>query len=406
MKRSVISCVLGILCLLRSAANDGVGGYYPTIGQAQIEHSESIEFLDERVYIYPYDKKGFQQYVCQTEFHFKNTEAREVKIMLLFPVEGRFERGSPGYRSDTRPIEIQIEEAYGFTTLVDGIELPRRLVPLAQSPESGTNRWAFSLELTFAPNQERRVWNCYNFLPKSWMANRMGNTTTTYEYILKTGGTWKKPIGKIEIFWAFSGQPDYRSWNVQTWNVQNPTSDFSIMTNKRKLSPAPDGTEHFEGLNWYVWRKENIRPNFDIKIYESKTLQRGSIEFSGTDALKTHFQGFLDAIAKERMLDWPNELDNFLQSLVKTIMNLGNDNLTSLEPATKTAIAELARFAINFYYARHGYRFTNLKVAEQFAGKVWYRPDPAFAMDLDLYSEIGPWLSIRDLVEKSQPAAR
>lgn len=200
MKKRLFAFVLAV-CIFVSlfpmtvSADDGtLGGTGITvfpIFDTEVEMEEEI--IDIVV------RDGCSYVTCQFFFH--NT-GESTDLLVGFPTQY-----PGGYESqealDTEMAEEYFDEMYvtqlnWFRTFVDGervrVSVKKGLVPEGNNTEELYFPQWYTWRMHFAANERIKVVNKY------WMENSFGGESTEWiSYILRSGATWKGPIGKITV---------------------------------------------------------------------------------------------------------------------------------------------------------------------------------------------------------------
>jgi len=393
----IILLIIGVqpLSLL---ANDGAGYIVPGIGQARLEQSQHIDFVEETIII--------ADGVCQTDFLFRNSSSQRIETNLIFPMAGIPEpTGMTAMMeapiTDPDGIRALIQSTYGFTTWVNGERRERQIVPLQDDQAGRTHRvgpWAFVLPLVFEPGEEIRVENRYSFRPTSEGSYSSGHAEETYTYILETGATWRSPMERISLRWKIN--PTL----VQGGYVINMGG--TIVHEPRVTWFGPPGRLVQEGDElWFHWDFKNIRPDFNIGYeinhnpYFVTPQERRIAPFPPIVIGDGTYPGLLDK---------PEEMDRLLRGQAAQLIqwiNYGgkmmcrNESYGSIfnEPH-KSHWLDLIDLAINYHYARAGYVFRNPILTRYFITRKWYQPRPDFEMDLETWAAIAEWTVARELL--------
>lgn len=236
-------CMAAMLFPATASADDGVLGgtgitVYP-IQETQVEmEKEIIDILvkDGRTYV-----------SCQFFFH--NT-GKKTKLLVGFPC---------GYPDDPEAVQAQMEQwaedpeykkesvddaLYRFRTYIQG---ERATVKVKDGLKPGGNnsdslyypKW-YAWNMTFAAGQRIKVTNSY------WMKNSIGGENGEGTgYILRSGSTWKGPIGKVTVRMRFQG---YNLFDL-FFEGMAPTSvkdDGTILWEAKNIEPEEDIQANFK----------------------------------------------------------------------------------------------------------------------------------------------------------------
>ncbi|HIE51613.1 MAG TPA: YARHG domain-containing protein [Armatimonadetes bacterium] len=155
-----------------------------------MEEHPSVRMVAEDVHI----KLATGEVVCQ--FVFKN-EGPATTVLMGFPEGGGGDVRVPEYTNFDR-----------FEARVDGVKVPvRRVVPKDQGPAEYQIWWVKRVH--FRRGQRRVVRNRYT---SSLGSNIAGYSF--FEYILRTGASWKGKIGEARIVVDLTGLENYSNFSI------------------------------------------------------------------------------------------------------------------------------------------------------------------------------------------------
>jgi len=278
-----IASVLSALIVARAGADDAaIGGSGMT---AYALENREVEMAAERVII--------DSGRVQCEFALWNTSNRPTRVQVGFP-----EAVSEGGDSDAalHDFDAWVDGRRVSVVIKAGAEGPGRGgAPAGLPPGIRIARW-YTWWMDFKPHQTRVVSHHYWIVPSDSTA---GNWS--YNYVLRTGGTWKGgQIGEVHIWFRAgrSGSWDRVGFPFSPEMLLQPQADF-LGKEARKLGLVSIKPEGFEiGKGWVHWHWRNLKPRADVLVrYAGRTHPKGKVSARSLPALiekrfpRTHFAG-------------------------------------------------------------------------------------------------------------------
>lgn len=236
-------CLIISLFPVTANANDSVLGgtgmtVFPIFDTDVVMEEEIIDILV---------KDGKTYVKCQFFFH--NTGER-TKLFVGFPTQapGWFESQADfeDYYKDNGSYFYNYTKLNWFRTFVRGKRVPvkvkRGLVPEGNNKDELYFPQWYTWNITFGKNERVKVVNKY------WMWNSFWGDSEGFDYILRSGATWKNKVGKITVRVKFDD-----SYFV------NGCMDNVFFDG---MPPTYIGED-----NTVIWKAENIEPAEDISCY-------------------------------------------------------------------------------------------------------------------------------------------
>lgn len=359
-----------------SLADDGYFHEAPQSGALIPVNNNYIQMVSEEVI---YSNKQFT-----TIFVFVNTSSEEQNVTLGFPVIGDFEGEGVGeyeaeaeqeyYESlpENKKKEFKmkkIKEYYRFRSFINGTEVNRELVEVAQEKEKGGYDYIYLTKLRFGPKQRIIVTNVYYQEPiRSATAGYSGNSTI--KYILTTGALWKSNIEKANITFYIDKSVPNKVYSYMPKDYAGETEEYEGAFIKDYVKSAPNYTkvEEYENYYLYTWSLQNIEPQQDIEFSWGFTREELDLKML-SDIIKRINQKQV-GIAYEKYKDFFIEMQrkmtysDYIRAVSECKINKGIKRLDIP-----------AQFLINSIYALNGYQFKSQEWTDYFSRFKWYDPN-------------------------------
>jgi len=293
--------------------------------------SDSVRMLEETVRIT--SPVGRTAHVEAT-FRFRNDAKRKVRVTMGFPFQDRW--GEVFFEGDRT--EVDVPEAMGFTSLVDGEPVETRVRTQRAGPDGELiepttyHVW----DVTFAPGQERTLVTSYDTQWNHWIDvdDRYGYGLT---YITTTGAAWAGTIGRAVISVEIPAE------------IPRP-SRFEDRSTFWEFAPgAVAQTSDFSKL---AWTFEDWEPRGDVHVYV-QGHRYGHYRMWILDDLED----------RDLAAAWTEQqVEAFVQQF----------------PIRRTYSAQVL---VNTIYARAGHRFSQPDWAQFFGQLAWYKPERTLGLN-------------------------
>lgn len=269
-----ISCFPAAAKADDSSLIGGTAGTVYPIYDTQVEMEEEI--IDITV------RDGCSYVSCQFFFH--NT-GDKTKLLAGFPTGHHYNEPQQEYEG---PEDEYVTDLNWFRTFIHGKRVPVK-IKSGLKPE-GNNadelyfpQW-YTWSMTLKKDERLKVVNKY------WAVNTqpVPGYSEEINYVLRSGSTWKGPIGKVTVRMKFEGynvagiefeqmQPSYiKQDGTIVWTAENiePQEDIEVFYNTDVMNeegmdnPFDAGDKRFDE---YDRMQERMIRNFDIKHYNGTT---------------------------------------------------------------------------------------------------------------------------------------
>ncbi|MBN2535428.1 MAG: DUF4424 family protein [Spirochaetales bacterium] len=240
-----VSVLLQVLCF----PNDGSYTIHGSGGAVFPVENDRIKMNKEVIHIDVYKAKTIYNYMAQYSctFYFRNLTDQEQEVLLGFPVLHDYDY--TGYSGETEKSSKPFRD---FAFIIDDRNVDYKVYPNVYNPEKKevpVYDEVYTAKITFLPGETKIVKNTYSLNKFITRADdpRGGTKTpsnTTLHYILRSGLTWKEPIGVADIIITFHDLPE----------------------NFMQISGKPAG--YAEASNPYTvsYHFENFKPKEDINL--------------------------------------------------------------------------------------------------------------------------------------------
>jgi ankyrin repeat protein len=263
--------ILIILCFLNIYTLHADDGSYieinPGKGGAVIPVKNGVIIMQKEeivINVKPIDFYSFLiEYDCT--FYFKNTITQKQTVLIGFPHNLTYVTSYSKSSPEHSPPTVEIA-ATDFKFIIDDKEVPFKVFPGKKNPDYPTlaaHDVVYACEVVFSGFENKKIRNTYKIIKKISDPNRelyfRGNKPILIEYILKSGATWKEPIGQADI----------------KINFIVPGECFKIITSPKPFGiyKIPHYTIHYLYKNYIP--KEDIKISFEYKPLElSQTISK------------------------------------------------------------------------------------------------------------------------------------
>ncbi len=225
---------------------DGAGGAVVPVKNNSITMEKEFIYID----VIP---EGFNYFRVEYDciFHFRNKTDPTQEVLIGFPhkyeiyMEQGEEYGDLYQESERNPV------VKDFKFRVNGKEVKYEVYPAEANPaftDVPAYDYVHTAEVHFSPGEEKIIRNSFsmnkiiNCIPDPAMGS--DENKSVIDYILRTGASWKGPIGSSEITVTFHDRPE------NTYYVES------------NIKPDEISGNH----DWIVYRFSNFVPDKDIRI--------------------------------------------------------------------------------------------------------------------------------------------
>ncbi|MEP0813765.1 MAG: YARHG domain-containing protein [bacterium] len=221
-----------------------------------------------------------------------------------------------------------------------------------------------SFVLSWAPGETHKVHHTF----KAYRGSSIGwapHITSTFEYTLITGKSWKGTIGELVVTATLDPEVNFE------WLTGEPGDEWAainrLLWGNEMEAAYPPTDEEGQPTSW-----EEYYPDWEITTgwlerVDSRTLRgvKTNWEPSSSDSPVVRFgASMVEYYALEQVFP---------------------DSATELIPAETLAAMPLSllRYGRNEIYARHGRKFADEWLQSCFEDKTWYTPDPSYRSPRD-----------------------
>ena len=354
--------------------NNGSVDHYPVTGQVMMVKNKSVDMIWE---IVTYEKWKFTAVFC-----FSNTTEKEQKVKMGFPIKSLWELEED---SGELPIEWKYKDVYGyisgeidFKAFDNGNPVKVELVDLLENKELVKNAEKYPIDfiyisdVVFRPGEVKIISNSYNQKPVIRTSGGILGDFTL-EYILKTGATWKSPIGHSIIKFVL----DIPMYGLDGYYFPTEFAKASI-----EVTPKPLKITHTNGTAIIEWDYKNFTPSKDIKVEWRYKPILHSIFYYVERMIAENNPYLMFSFDYENNIDNGQALKDFqniynFERFVQLIENilLKQDDFENGGWLVSSGNGEIYRFLINCKMALKGYKFKKTFWQKYFAQFKWYKPE-------------------------------
>lgn len=272
MKKAVLvllALFMAISCFPNTAKADDSSLIGGTAGTVYPIYDTQVEMEEEIIDITVRDGCSFVS--CQFFFH--NTGDR-TRLLMGFPTGRHFEKPDKDSEGPEDEYETNLN---WFRTFIHGKRVPVK-IRSGLKPEGNNlgglyfSQW-HTWKAALGKGERLKVVNKY------WMVNTqpvLGSGSEQINYVLRSGSTWKGPIGKVTVRMKFEG------YNAAGLEFEEMQPSYI----------KKDGT--------IVWTAENIEPREDIEVFYNTDIMSGEEMDNPYDASDKRYDEY-DSM-QERMI--------------------------------------------------------------------------------------------------------